>query len=283
MKTSIKISIITVSYNVVRTIEQTIQSIVNQTYDNIEYIIIDGGSTDGTVDIIKKYEDKIANWVSEPDNGIYDAMNKGIDMATGEYIYFIGADDSLVDKYTIQNISRYFFKADVIWGTVWNLYEEYKLQKQAKNFFCLNDIYNGYHIPHQGMFVKTSLMKLYKFDVQYQIVADYAFFLQLFFDKKITKLNVDEIVAYYSYTKGRSGNIRIKVKEDCRVMRANNFSKWKIYKYQINQYFGIFVFKNIIKMFLKNIGALKLILLKTGWSIHKCNWEKCRWCNSERK
>ena len=84
----LKISIVTVSYNAAETIEQTISSVVNQTYENIEYIIIDGGSTDGTVDIIRKYEDRIAYWVSEPDKGIYDAMNKGIDVATGDYIYF---------------------------------------------------------------------------------------------------------------------------------------------------------------------------------------------------
>ena len=83
------ISIVTVSYNAVATIEQTILSVINQTYPNIEYIIIDGGSKDGTIDIIRKYADQIAYWVSEPDEGIYDAMNKGIKIATGEWINFM--------------------------------------------------------------------------------------------------------------------------------------------------------------------------------------------------
>mgnify|MGYP000302656355 FL=1 len=87
------ISVVTVSYNAIATIEQTILSVINQKYSAIEYIIIDGGSTDGTVDIIKKYEDKISYWVSERDNGIYDAMNKGIRHATGKIVGIINSDD----------------------------------------------------------------------------------------------------------------------------------------------------------------------------------------------
>ncbi len=96
---STKVSIITVVYNAVATIEQTILSVVKQDYSNIEYIIVDGGSTDGTLDIVKKYEKKIALWLSEPDHGIYDAMNKGLTHATGDYIYYLGADDCLLDRF----------------------------------------------------------------------------------------------------------------------------------------------------------------------------------------
>lgn len=91
MKNNPLISVVTVSYNAVLTIEQTILSVINQTYPHIEYIIIDGGSTDGTVDIIKKYANRIAYWVSKPDKGIYDAMNKGIRTAKGEWINFMNA------------------------------------------------------------------------------------------------------------------------------------------------------------------------------------------------
>jgi glycosyltransferase involved in cell wall biosynthesis len=87
------ISIITVAYNAARTIEQTIKSVISQSYENLEYIIIDGGSTDGTLDIIKKYKDRIDFWIREPDKGIYDAMNKGITYANGELIGIINADD----------------------------------------------------------------------------------------------------------------------------------------------------------------------------------------------
>jgi len=117
-KENILISIITVVYNGETHLEQTIKSVLNQTYPNTEYIIIDGGSTDGTLDIIKKYNDKIAFWVSEPDNGIYDAMNKGIELATGEWINFMNAGDTFANKNTIEKIfsKSSYEEVDVIFG-----------------------------------------------------------------------------------------------------------------------------------------------------------------------
>lgn len=100
------ISVVTVCYNAADTIEKTMLSVLNQTYHDIEYIIIDGGSTDGTVEIIRKYADRIAYWVSEPDKGIYDAMNKGIKVATGEWINFMNAGDEFVDEGVIEKLFR---------------------------------------------------------------------------------------------------------------------------------------------------------------------------------
>lgn len=97
-------SIITVTYNAAQWLERTIQSIINQTYPGIEYIIVDGGSTDGTVDIITNYELQITKWISEPDNGLYDAMNKGLQLATGDYVWFINAGDRVHSPSTVQEI-----------------------------------------------------------------------------------------------------------------------------------------------------------------------------------
>ena len=97
-----RVSIITVCYNAVSAIQRTILSVLSQTYENIEYIIIDGKSTDGTLAIIKKYESRIAFWLSEPDNGIYDAMNKAINNATGEWVLFMNADDEFVDNKVVE-------------------------------------------------------------------------------------------------------------------------------------------------------------------------------------
>ena len=104
MKEEIIISIITVSYNAVKSIERTILSVINQKYANFEYIIIDGGSTDGTIDIIKKYQNNINLWISEPDKGIYDAMNKGIEKARGKWLNFMNAGDTFTNNDVLNNI-----------------------------------------------------------------------------------------------------------------------------------------------------------------------------------
>ena len=128
------ISIVTVSYNAVATIEQTILSVINQTYSNIEYIIIDGGSTDGTLDVIKKYADKIAYWVSEPDKGIYDAMNKGIKVATGEWINFMNCGDYFVANNTLESVfgsGKIYKKAEILYGDSIQLNVEKKINEVA--------------------------------------------------------------------------------------------------------------------------------------------------------
>ena len=148
------ISVVTVSYNAVTTIEQTILSVINQTYSNIEYIIIDGGSTDGTVDIIRKYADRIAYWVSEPDKGIYDAMNKGTKKANGEYIAFLNSDDWYeLDAVSIIAQFADGKKNDLISGII-------KLYKNDLFLYAhgssMDNIYNEM-IAHPSTFMKRDL------------------------------------------------------------------------------------------------------------------------------
>lgn len=163
------ISIVTVSYNAVATIEQTILSVINQTYSNIEYIIIDGGSTDGTLDVIKKYADKIAYWVSEPDKGIYDAMNKGIKVATGEWINFMNCGDYFVANNTLESVfgsGKIYKKAEILYGDSIQLNVEKKINEVA-----MLDIGKLQYFPiyrHGASFVKTEVHKKYLFDLSKQ-------------------------------------------------------------------------------------------------------------------
>jgi glycosyltransferase involved in cell wall biosynthesis len=123
MDKNFKVSIITVCFDAEDDIEKTIQSVLNQTYNDIEYIIVDGKSTDGTMDIIKIYENRISKIICEPDKGIYDAMNKGIRAATGDVLYFLNAGDRLCDGNIIEKVAKEFekSKALIIYGK--SLYE----------------------------------------------------------------------------------------------------------------------------------------------------------------
>lgn len=178
MSNKLKISVVTVSYNAVDTIEQTILSVLNQTYPNIEYIIIDGGSTDGTVNIIKKYADRIAYWKSEPDRGIYNAMNKGTEVATGEWINFMNSGDIFHSDTVIQKLIESLpSKADVIYG---NTLLVYSWGKYLQNALPMNMIQHRLPFCHQSCFIKMTTMKRMKYNLEFKICADYDFFYRLY-------------------------------------------------------------------------------------------------------
>jgi glycosyltransferase involved in cell wall biosynthesis len=192
-----KISIITPTRNAGKTLEACILSVVNQTYLNKEYIIIDGLSTDGTLGIVKKYADiyPYIKWISEKDEGIYNAMNKGIDLSSGEWIYFLGADDSfysdgvLDDIFNQEDISNF----DVIYGNVqWgNAGREYDGQFSKLDLLQKN-------ICHQAIFTRKSVFdKIGKFDTNYKIWADWVFNMKWFNMKYIRHRYINKIIAKY--------------------------------------------------------------------------------------
>lgn len=159
-----KISVITVCYNAILGIEKTIMSVLSQTYPNIEYIVIDGGSTDGTVDIIKKYADRIAYFVSEPDGGIYDAMNKGIKAATGEWINFLNAGDTFASNDAIkESLSIDTEGIDVIYG------DSIEFTKELSHIVpAFDDVKRMSLEPiyrHGSSFVRASVQKQHEFDI----------------------------------------------------------------------------------------------------------------------
>ncbi|CVK19928.1 glycosyltransferase family 2 protein [Sporomusa sphaeroides] len=268
-----KISIITVCYNAVKTIEQTIYSVVNQTYPNIEYIIIDGNSTDGTIDIIKKYEDKIAYWISEPDNGIYDAMNKGIDIATGDYIQFLGADDALVNDYIIDEIVSMIHGEDILSANILNINDTLFIQAKSNNHVSRDNLnYNGEMIPHPGMFCKRKLFSKKKFNINYKIAADYDFFLFFLFDQNVSFKFIDIPVVFFSMmgvsSTNKNGNIEHK----------NIMTKYGI---NVNKIAKNIYIKGYIKRLLSILGIIRPILLKCNWEEHICTNPYCRWCKGK--
>ncbi|MDE5678407.1 glycosyltransferase family 2 protein [Phocaeicola sp.] len=176
MKTNPLISVVTVSYNAVSTIEQTILSVVRQTYPHIEYIIIDGGSTDGTVEVIKKYADRIAYWVSEPDKGIYDAMNKGIKVATGEWINFMNCGDYFAGNDVLQKV----FSNNIPQGKTFLYGDIYVFRPDGKQVLLSLSWEKGVLI-HQAIIYRRSLHNEYGYYhvTKQLIVSDYLFFISI--------------------------------------------------------------------------------------------------------
>lgn len=172
------VTIITVTYNAEKYIEQTIKSVIYQDYSNIEYIIIDGASSDGTVDIIKKYEKFITYWISEPDKGVYDAMNKGIDVATGKWINFMNAGDTFVSNFTVSTIMKKLQPtSELVYGDSFLISKTEKQYRKAKN---IDNFFNGIPFCHQALFAKRAILNKYKFNTFYSIAADYDFILKAF-------------------------------------------------------------------------------------------------------
>jgi len=190
------VSVVTVVRNGIKTIEQTILSVINQDYHDFEYIIIDGVSTDGTLEILNKYSDKISKIISEPDVGIYDAMNKGIALANGDWVYFLGCDDVLYESSTLSRIfSHYPQDADVLYGNVKYLHStkifdgEFDYAKLCTKSPC-----------HQAIFYKKSLFAIYGvFDLRYITTADYVMHVKTFCSGAHWHY-IDQIIAVYNET-----------------------------------------------------------------------------------
>ncbi len=169
-----KLSVITIVYNNVRDIERTMLSVLNQTYPNIEYIIIDGDSTDGTREIIEKYRKKLAQFVSEEDKGIYDAMNKGLALATGDYVLFMNSGDEIYDAETVCQVFDTAPGADIYYGET-EMYNDNweslgQRRHQAPDTFDWHSFKHGMCISHQAIYVKRSLAVSY--DLKYKYSAD---------------------------------------------------------------------------------------------------------------
>ena len=193
-----KLSVITIVYNNVRDIERTMLSVLGQTYTHIEYIIVDGLSTDGTLDVIRKYQDRINKLISEKDKGIYDAMNKGLAMATGDYVMFMNSGDEFYDPDTVAAVFASAEDADIYYGETEMMDDSGQnlgqRRHQAPAAFTWRGFKYGMSISHQAIYIRRSLAEPY--DNRYQLSADIDWIIRA--AKKAKKIvNVNGYVAKY--------------------------------------------------------------------------------------
>jgi len=204
------ISIITIVFNNEKHLENTILSIISQTYDNVEYIIIDGGSTDGTLDIIKKHEAQIDYWVSEKDKGIYDAMNKGASFSSGDWLNFMNAGDSFYSASVVENIKSSFLTEKVIFGRTKIIDSNNKFWDYPDKSIAISDLPKWLEkkFPnHQSMFFPKKYFQRNKYDLSYPVSAD-----SHFKKKALTELGYVFYEGFISnfYTGGVSSKPNIK-------------------------------------------------------------------------
>lgn len=173
-----KYSIITINYNNREGLRKTIESVVKQTYTDFEYIIIDGGSTDGSVEVIRQYADKIEYWVSEPDKGIYNAMNKGVVQAYGDYLIFMNSGDCFCNTKILESAASQC-TADIVVGRVANVDANGQRMSYSIKFNNVSMfLFFNSTLPHQGCFIKRSLFHQHLYDETLRIVSDWKFFME---------------------------------------------------------------------------------------------------------
>ncbi len=252
-----RITVITVVFNGQEYIERTILSVVGQTYPNLEYIIIDGGSTDGTIDIIQKYEDKIAYWQSEKDFGIYDAMNKGLSKASGCWVNFMNAGDVFYAPDTVTEIfAAGTQRATVIYGGVEIVYPDL-VRTQGPG--TPENLWKGMQFCHQSVFIDVAYHKAHPFNIANKIAADLAFFYEAY-QAKTTFSNCGKVVARV-ITGGVSESNRVKAILASRDAICGQQLRLFIRLFYVGRVISSMI-RSMVKRCLPRAFVKKLILLK---------------------
>ena len=187
------ISIITINYNNHLGLECTVESVQNQTYTNFEHIIIDGGSADGSKEYLESQNDKINYWISEPDNGIYNAMNKGIKVAKGEYLFFLNSGDDFVSNKALENIASYLTGEDIVYFNINQIKRGVVKIKKTPAMLSFNYLHHDLP-PHQSTFIKKQLFdNLGYYDEDLKIVSDWKFIIIALIKHNATYQYIDDV------------------------------------------------------------------------------------------
>ena len=256
-----KLSIITVNLNNKDGLQKTIDSVISQTFKGFEWIVIDGGSTDGSKELIEKYADHISYWVSEPDKGIYNAMNKGIRVAKGEYIEFLNSGDLYFNEKTLETVNRHLSHSDIIYGSA-------IIRRDGKDIriHMQRDICSFYDlvkkpINHQSSFIKKELFEKYGlYDERLRIVSDWKFFLEVVGIKKCSTKYLDKTIIVFDSNGISFTNIELREMER-RLVLEQFLPKYIVDDYlihmQLNELFNHSFSRNIIGLLYRIVVAME--------------------------
>lgn len=274
-----KLSIITINYNNVIGVEETIKSIVNQDFQDFEYIIIDGASTDGSSDLIKTYDKNISYWISEPDSGIYNAMNKGITQAKGEYVLFINSGDTLYGNTVLSDVFSHKLSSDLIYGDLHRTFpdgtEDVVKMPESLSFY---DVFYG-TLAHPTAFIKRSLFQdfgLYREDLR--IVSDWAFFFKIITFANPSRTHISIVIASFGMDGLSANNEGLVVSERQKVLRESLSSELIEMSLSYPGY-KAFYNRGISKLIRKGESLYRNFFSLRSWTelIHKKRYNKLIW------
>jgi glycosyltransferase involved in cell wall biosynthesis len=245
-----KISIITINFNNHAGLRQTIQSVAKQTSGDFEYIVIDGGSNDGSIKLLEENSSKITYWVSEPDRGIYHAMNKGIAKATGEYCLFLNSGDCLAENSTIEKLCMELSGEDIIYGNWYKSFPNGKTEPETfPDQITFYFLAFHYSLPHQATVIRRDLFdKIGSYDEGLKMVSDWKFFLDAIFKYHCSYRHIDLFIAHYDKTGFSSDpkNNELQQRERTKVLETE-FKNLLYLRHELNGSIFLFRMKNKLK------------------------------------
>ncbi len=211
-----RLSIITINYNNFSGLQRTFGSVISQTFKDFEWIVIDGGSTDGSRELIEQYANYFSYWVSEPDHGVYNAMNKGIKVAKGEYLQFLNSGDWLFDETSLERCFSHSFTSDIVYGDLIFVRKDGK--KDRCHYPNSLTVYFFYRtsIGHNATFIKRELIQKDLYDERFRIVSDWVFFLKQALDRRRFEY-IDEVISCFD-TNGISSINRELLKQERKIV-----------------------------------------------------------------
>lgn len=262
-----KLSIITINYNNREGLRKTIESVVNQTFRDFEYIVIDGGSTDGSVEVIKEYADRIDYWVSEKDKGIYDAMNKGIDRANGAYCQFLNSGDSFHSTNVLEQVLPSLDGTDIVVGQIF-LSNTLSASEIIPSVSMLR-LYER-SLPHSSAYISTRLLKKHKYDTSLKIVSDWKFYIQTLIYENASYKFIETIVSNFDTNGISSQNTALVMSEREQVLkellperiRLDYFKFVNGQGYQENSYDQFFVQTRKYPQYAKLVYSISVIIMR---------------------
>ncbi len=233
----LKVSIITITYNSSKTLDETVKSVLGQSYDDIEYIIIDGQSADNTVEIIKSYGDRISKYISEKDNGIYDAMNKGVSLAKGDIIGFINSDDKLNSDDCVSEIVKVFqiYNTDVVYGD--KIYTASSNTDKVIRYwrageYNKNNFKKGWMPPHLSTYIKREFYEKYgKFRTDFKIAADYELMFRFMYKYNAKSKYLPKVIA-----RMRAGGISNKSIKNILISNYEVYKSWRVNGFRVSPF-----------------------------------------------